>query len=286
VRRCAVRSVAVSYRRGRWFCSLSVGITRTDPAPTRPESVVGVDLGLKCLAVLSTGGVISNPRHLEVALRELRRLQRQAARRTGPDRRTRQTPSGRWRKTQARIVRLHTAVANVGRVGLHKLTSSLVGAHGMIVIEDLNVSGMLRNRKLARRIAGVGMAELRRQIEYKAGWCGVHVHIADRWFPLSKTCSDCGMVKAKLRLSDRVFYCDQCGFLLERDLNAARNLARLVDEVAGGTSSPSCGATRNELDGNPRQTHAVWAAGTATGRPDPHGPGQRRHRKVTAQNTF
>ena len=205
-----VRSVTVSYRRGRWFCSLSVEITRTDPAPTRPESVVGVDLGVKSLAVLSTGEVISNPRHLEVALRELRRLQRQAARRTGPDRRTRQTPSGRWRKTQARIARLHTAVANARRDGLHKLTSSLVRAHGTIVIEDLNVSGMLRNRKLARHIAGVGMAELRRQIEYKAGWCGVHVHIANRWFPSSKTCSDCGMVKAKLRLSDRVFYCDQC----------------------------------------------------------------------------
>jgi putative transposase len=92
--------------------AFSVDITRNDPGPARPESVVGVDLGVKSLAVLSTGEVIPNRRHLEVAQRELRRLQRQASRRVGPDRRTRQVPSARWRNTQARIVRLHTAVAD------------------------------------------------------------------------------------------------------------------------------------------------------------------------------
>jgi putative transposase len=102
-----------------------VEITRTDPAPTQPGSVIGVDLGVTSLAVLSTGEVIADPRHLEVVLRELRRLQRQAARRTGPDRRTRQRPSQRWRRTQARIARLHTAVANARRDGLHKLSTRL-----------------------------------------------------------------------------------------------------------------------------------------------------------------
>jgi putative transposase len=186
--------------------------------------------------------VIANPRHLEIAQRELRRLQRQASRRIGPDKRTRQQPSQRWRTTQARIARLHTAVANARRDGLHHLSTRLVRTHGTIVLETLHVAGMLRNRRLARHIAGVGMAELRRQIEYKSEWAGGRVHKADRWYPSSKTCSGCGVVKTKLRLSERTFRCGECGLVLDRDLNAARNLAALVEqviEVIGGTSSPS-----------------------------------------------
>ena len=169
----------------------------------------------------------------------MRRLQRQASRRHGPDKRTRQQPSQRWRTTQARIAKLHTAVANARRDGLHKLSTRLVREHGTIVLENLNVAGMLKNRRLARHIAGVGMGELRRQIEYKTGWAGTTVHLADRWYPSSKTCSACGVVKNTLRLSERTFRCDQCPLVLDRDLNAARNLAQLVDEAADGTSSPS-----------------------------------------------
>jgi putative transposase len=150
------------------------------------------------------------------------------------------------------------------------------------VVENLHIAGMLKNRRLARHIAGVGMGELRRQLECKTGWTGGALHVADRWYPSSKTCSACGAVKTKLRLSERTFRCDECPLVLDRDLNAARNLAQLVDKVAGGMSSPSCGATRNEPDGNPCQTRTARAAGTATGRPDPHRPGQRRPRKVTA----
>jgi putative transposase len=173
----------------------------------------------------------------------------------------------------------HTHVANARRDGLHKLTTRLVRTHATIVLEDLNVAGMTRNRRLARHIAGVGMAELRRQIEYKAHWSGVRVHLADRWYPSSKTCSGCGAVKTKLRLSERVHRCESCGMVLDRDLNAARNLAALARRE---TSSPSCGATRNEPDGNPRKTTACGAAGTATGRPAPTGAGQRRHGNVSA----
>ena len=104
------------------------------------------------------------------------------------------------------------------------------------------------------------MAELRRQIEYKGAWAGVHLHFADRWYPSSKTCSGCGAVKAKPRLSERVFSCLQCGLVLDRDLNAARNLAVLV-------SSHSWWATENEPDGNPCKTGVAPATGTATGRP-------------------
>ncbi|NKE60898.1 IS200/IS605 family element transposase accessory protein TnpB [Lentzea sp. PSKA42] len=279
--RARIRSATVSHRSGRWFCSFSVEITRADSAPPLPDTVVGVDLGVKSLATLSTGQVIPNPRHLEVALRELRRLQRQAARRTGPDRRTGQKPSNRWCKIKARIAKFNARIANARRDGLHKFTTGLVRRFGTVVLEDLNVAGMMRNHCLARHILGVGMGELRRQITYKTTWFGGRLVIADRWFPSSKTCSDCGAVKAKLPLRVRVFQCDECGLVLDRDLNAAHNLAALVDEAAGDTSSASCAGTPNKPDGNPRQTRTVRAAGTATGRPAPTGAGQRRHRKVT-----
>src|SRR5467141_3966810 len=235
-----IRSATVTRQGGRWFCSFSVEVERHDPAPAQPDSVAGVDLGVTSLAVLSTGEVIANPRHLEVAQRELRRLQRQACRRAGPDKRTRQVPSQRWRTTQARIAKLHTAVANARRDGLHKLTTRLARTHGTIVVEDLNVAGMLKNRRLARRVAGVGMSELRRKIEYKTGWAGSTVHLANRWYPSLKTCSACGVVKAKLRLSERTFRCDQCPLVLDRDLRRRPQPRPARGRGCGGTSSPSC----------------------------------------------
>jgi Putative transposase DNA-binding domain len=116
-----------------------------------------------------------------------------------------------------------------------------------------------------------------RQVEYKAAWSGMHVHIADRWYPSSNTCSGCGVVKAKLRLSERVFTCSSCGMSMDRDLHAAG--------LGEATSSPSCGATVNEPDGNPRKTHAVWAAGIATGRPAPTVRANPGSRKAAGQDT-
>ncbi|MBA8826505.1 IS605 OrfB family transposase [Saccharopolyspora lacisalsi] len=248
-----IRSATVSFRRGRWQVSFSVEITKADPAPATRGGTVGVDLGVKSLAVLSTGEVIANPKHLEAAQRELRRLQRRAARQQGPDPRTGRKASNRWRKAQARIAQLHTAIANARTDGLHQLSTRLVDEFDTIVLEDLHVAGMVRNRQLARAVSGVGMGELRRQVTYKAAWSDRELIVADRWYPSSKTCSDCHAVKATLRLSARVFTCEHCGHSADRDLNAARNLANLA-ETAGCTSSQSCGATENEPAGNPRKT--------------------------------
>ncbi|WP_036016643.1 IS607 family element RNA-guided endonuclease TnpB [Lentzea albidocapillata] len=276
-----IRSATVSRRSGRWFCSFSVEIIRSDPTPSQPDSVVGVDLGLKSLAVLSTGRVIPNPKHLEAVQGRLRRLNRQASRRIGPDKATAQKPSARWRKTQARVAKLHAQVANARRDGLHKLTTSLVREHGVIVLEDLNVSGMIRNRFLARHIADVGMAELRRHVQYKSARRGVQMIIASRWYPSSKTCSGCGAMKAKLPLRVRAFHCDECDLVIDRDLNAAHNLAALAIETTGSTSTASCVGTLNKPDGNPRKTRNLRATGTATGRPAQPRAGQRRRRKAT-----
>ena len=141
---------------------------------------------------------------------------------------------------------------------MSRLHTHLVRTQGTIAMETSGVVGMLGNRRLARHIAGVGMAELRRHIEYTSEWAGTRVHRADRCYPSSKTCSGCAAVTTKLRLSERIFRCDECPVVLDRDRGAARNLAALLGEVTGGTSSQSCGATVNEPDGNPHQTHTPW----------------------------
>jgi putative transposase len=219
-----VLSATVRREAGRWYCAFTVEVTRAVGRPARPDAVVGVDLGIRTLAVLSEGEAEPNPRHLDQALRRLRSAARTLSRRVGPDRRTGQRPSKRWESARARVSRLHTRVANLRRDGLHKLTTRLAITYGTVVVEDLNVSGMLANRRLARHLADAGFGEIRRQLGYKTGWNGGHLAVADRWFPSSKTCSSCGMAKSKLSLRVRTFTCESCGLVLDRDLNAAINL--------------------------------------------------------------
>jgi IS605 OrfB family transposase len=214
--------------------------------------VVGVDLGIKTLAVLSTGEEIPNPQHLSAALRKLRRLSRTMARRQGPDRRIRREPSNRWRRASAGLGNAQGRVADQRKDGLHKLTTRLASEFGTVVVEDLNVAGMTRNRRLARHVADASFAELRRQVEYKAAWHGGRVIVADRWFASSKTCSGCGTVKAKLALSERTYACTACGVALDRDVNAALNLAEYGRQQIAGSGpeiSNGRGADRETASG-------------------------------------
>ncbi|MBM0224282.1 transposase [Micromonospora sicca] len=229
------RIVSATVRRdgGRWYVAFCVDVDRAARTPNQPEVVVGVDLGVKHLAVLSTGEVEPNPRHLHTAARRMRRLARRASRRVGPDRRTGRRGSRRWERASVRLGRAHARVAHLRRDGLHKLTTRLAREYGTVVVEDLNVAGMLANRRLARHIADAGFAELRRQLAYKTSWGGGRLVVADRWYPSSKTCSGCGTVKTKLALSERTYTCTTCGLVLDRDVNAARNLAALAVTVAG-----------------------------------------------------
>ncbi|WP_305093899.1 IS607 family element RNA-guided endonuclease TnpB [Prescottella sp. R16] len=223
-----IMSVTLSYQRGRWHVSFSVELPDPEPAPRSGGRVVGVDLGIKTLATLSTGEQIPNPRRLIAAQQQLRRAQRVMSRRRGPDRRSGQVPSNRWRKAQERVECLHTRVANQRRDYAHKFTSRLVDEFDTIAIEDLHVAGMVRNRRLARHIADAGWGEIRRQLDYKTSAAGVRLIVADRWFASSKTCSGCGTAKAKLMLSERTYACAACGLVLDRDHNAALNLAALA----------------------------------------------------------
>ncbi len=246
-------SATVCRENGRWYCSLCCEVRREEEPPVRSGAVVGVDVGIKHLAVLSTGETICNPRALTTAQKRLRRYQRRLDRQrraSNPgcyDERGRAVKgkrptnrSQRMRRTQRRVARLHARAANVRRDGLHKLTSHLAAGYGTVVVEHLNVAGMLLNRSLARALSDAGFAEIRRQLEYKTAWHGGRLHTADRFYPSSKTCSACGTAKAKLLLSERSYCCEHCGLVLDRDLNAARNLAALVTNVA-----PSGGETEN-----------------------------------------
>jgi putative transposase len=208
----------------RWFVSFTVEVQRTTPASHGHDTVVGVDVGVRHLATLSTETIIPNPRALERSLRKLRRLNRQLARR--------KPSSKRRRQTRRRLARVHARAANLRRDALHKLTTTLATQHATVVVEQLNLAGLVQNRHLARALADTGLAEMRRQLTYKTSWYGSQLVVADRFYPSSKTCSACGWVKAKLTVAERTFSCDTCGLLLDRDLNAARNLATLAQHVA------------------------------------------------------
>ena len=210
------KNVTISRQADRWFISFRMEI---EPENT-PKSVerVGVDLGVKTLAYLSTGIVFEGAKAYQRSEKKLAKLQWRN--------RNKVIGSNNWKKAQIKIARLHAKIANIRKDTLHKLTTYLAKNHSEIVIEDLNVSGMLKNGKLAKAIADMGFSEFRRQLEYKCKLYGSKLIIADRWFPSSKTCSNCGWHNSDLKLSDRWFLCVECGSFFERDWNAAINLSR------------------------------------------------------------
>jgi IS605 OrfB family transposase len=223
-----ILSATLRRQAGRWFVAFTCEVQGAQQSPTRPNATVGVDVGIKHLAVLSDGELVANPRHLATATRRLRRRSRATSRKQGPDRRTRQWPSRRWEQASRDLARAHARVANLRRDHLHKLTTRLASEYGTVVVEDLNVAGMLGNRRLAKAISDAGFGEIRRQLAYKTAWHSGRLEVVDRFYPSSKTCSDCGAVKAKLPLTVRTFACDSCGMRTDRDLNAAINLKQYV----------------------------------------------------------
>jgi putative transposase len=192
------------------------------------------------LATLADGTMEPNPRHLKQRLRKIKRCQRTVSRR--------RKGSHNRRKACQQLARLHRRVANQRANTLHQFTSRLVKTKSVVVIEDLNVAGMLKNHRLAQAIANVGFGEFRGQLTYKAGRYSCRVIVVSRWEPSSKTCSSCGWYDATLDLADRTFRCRNpqvpCGLVLDRDLNAALNLAKLA-----GSSSDNANACGEESAG-------------------------------------
>ena len=216
-----ILSVTISESAREWYISLQAEQGTPDPSPS-DNPALGIDMGIKTLAVFSNGMTFDNVRPLETALRKVKRLGREMSRRTKGGK--------NWGKSKAKLAKAHAKVKNIRQHLLHEISSYAVvrAKPQTIVLEDLNVKGMMANRSLARAIGDLGMCELRRQIEYKAAWHGVRVLFADRFYPSSKTCSACGHVKANLTLADRTYVCESCGVVLDRDVNAAVNLAALA----------------------------------------------------------
>jgi len=211
---------------GRWHVSILCEDPSIRPLP-KTNSAVGVDVGLKNLATLSTGETIPNPRHDNRELRRKKLLSRRLARK--------QKGSKNREKARLKLARLHVRVADRRRDHLHKLSTRLVHENQVIVVEDLNVRGMVRNRSLARSISDAGWSELVRQLEYKCGWYGRTLVRVDRFYPSSKTCSACGLVRERLDLSTRRWRCEGCGAYHDRDHNAAKNI------LAAGLAVTACG---------------------------------------------
>ncbi len=216
-----IMSATVSRVADRWFVSITVD-TQDDLRPAKAENqgAVGVDLGVKALATLSTGEVIFGPKAHKALLCRIRRLARSVSRK----------PKGSQnrKKAQRKLARLHARVKNIRQDALHKLTSDLTGRFHTIGIEDLNVSGMVKNRHLSRAVSDMGFFEFRRQLEYKAEQRGGVVVVANRWYPSSKTCSGCGYKLETLPLDVREWVCPECGEVHDRDVNAAVNLKHLA----------------------------------------------------------
>ncbi|MFD9706290.1 RNA-guided endonuclease InsQ/TnpB family protein [Lentzea sp. NPDC059081] len=239
---------------GRWYVSFAVDVPKPDSVAATTREI-GVDLGLKDFLVTSDGDRVANPRLLARRARNLSRHQRRLARCL--------RGSNNRLKAKAKVARAHRKVRNARRDFLHRTSTALVRSSGTIVIEDLNVAGMVRNRRLSLAISDVGWGEFRRQLQYKCERADRTLIVVDRWYPSSRTCSACGHLLATLELSTRHWTCPGCRTRHDRDLNAAKNILAAGRAVARGGSGDACGAdVRRQGEPLPRsamkqEAHAV-----------------------------
>ncbi len=210
-----INSAVFSRTADRWFASIQVD-TSNEFFQCKTEKSVGADLGINKMVVLSNKIAFDSPKPLKNNLRKLARFQR--------DLKKKKFASNNYKKQKIKVAKVHARVASIRKDTLHKTTTYLTKNYLEIGIEDLNVKGMVKNRKLARAISDIGFGEFRRQLEYKAAIRGNLIKIHDRFFPSSKTCSVCKKIKEKLTLKERIFSCDFCGLEIDRDLNSAFNL--------------------------------------------------------------
>ena len=240
--------VGVSYKQPRisfdglnWWLSVSIECEKTEQGQNINEAV-GIDLGIKDLAILSNGTVYQNinktPTVKKLQKRK-RRLQRKISRKYEMNK----EEGGKLKKTsniiksERQLLKLHHRLKNIRHNYIHQITRKIINRKPrLIVLEDLNVSGMMTNKHLARAVQEQCLYEIRRQIEYKAEWANIKIIVADRYYPSSKTCIKCGFIKKDLKLKERIYHCSQCGNIIDRDLQAAMNLKRYGEEYADVTA--------------------------------------------------
>jgi len=217
---CQVKNVTISQRAGEWYISFKYSVDVKQSAKTREK--IGVDVGINALATCSEGTVFPNAKAYRKSRRKLAHLQRSVARK--------QKGSKNRKKAVKKVARCHRRVANIRLDALHKLTTWLAKNHSEIIIEDLNVSGMMRNHRLASAIADCGFYEFKRQLTYKCELSCSKLTIVDRFYPSSQLCSNCGS-RQKMPLKERVYHCSSCGQSIDRDLNASINLEHWYPDI-------------------------------------------------------
>ncbi|MFE1748681.1 RNA-guided endonuclease InsQ/TnpB family protein [Coleofasciculus sp. H7-2] len=217
----AVHNCVISRQADRWFIAIKYEIELTTVASERPT--VGVDIGIKELAVCSNGKVFNNPKAYRRMSKRLKRSQRRVSKKVkGSKNRV---------KAVRKLAKLHAKVSNIRKDSIHKLTHYLAKNHSEIRIEDLHIKAFLKNHKLAGAIADCGMYEFRRQLEYKTEKFSSKLILVDRMFPSSQICSNCGNHRHKMPLKNRVYICPDCQHTEDRDLNAAKNIDRWFEDI-------------------------------------------------------
>lgn len=222
-----VKNVTISRTSDEWFISFKREVNEKQFIIPDIENkpTVGVDLGIKTLAKLSDGQEFPNVKAFKRFKRKLKIAQRVVSKRFN---KTSKQQSNNYKKAKNKVAKIHQRIANIRKDATHKLTTYLAKNHSVVKIEDLNVKGMMKNHKLANAISDGGFYEFRRQLEYKTKWYDSKLFVIDRFFPSSKTCSCCGNIKEKLKLSQHTYDCENCGLSIDRDLNAAININNFV----------------------------------------------------------
>ena len=231
---CKYMNPRITYDGLHWWVSVSVEVDNNTNSPPISEGI-GIDLGLKDLAVCSDGNTYKNinkTNKVKKIEKRKRRLQRSISRKYNMNKEgVRYKKTSNIVKREKELLKLNKRLTNIRRNHLHQITSEIVKRKpSFICIEDLNVSGMMKNKHLSKAVQQQGFYEFRRQIEYKSAWNNIPVIIADRFFPSSKLCSCCGMINKDLKLSDRIYKCD-CGNIIDRDFQASLNLKQYGDNV-------------------------------------------------------
>lgn len=228
-----VNNVTVKRIADMWFAVINIEVKTIEmPSVRENQATVGIDMGIKSMMVLSDGTVYENPKALRKNLKSLKRLQRGLSRK--------QKGSANRKKQQMRLARKHYRISCIRKNAIHEATSEIVKRHGKIIIETLKPRNMAKNHKLAQSVIDVSFGEISRQLAYKAQWTGKELIKADMFFASSKTCSNCGNKKPTLKLSERIYSCENCGLEIDRDLNAAINLAN-YSPTSKCEESKACG---------------------------------------------
>ena len=231
------KSITISQDGDKWYCSVLCEYTIPDKAK-ECDNIVGCDVGLKEFAILSDGTVISNPRHTKKYENKLAKEQRKLSKK--------QKGSKNRFKQRLKVRKIHNKIRDTRKDFLHKTSNSIAKNYDGTFVEDLNIKGMMKNHCLAKSIGDVSWSEFNRQLEYKCKWSFKYYFKIDRFFPSSKTCSNCGYVQ-EMPLSKRIFDCPDCGISIDRDLNASLNIRNIGLNTVGHTGINACGDGSLEL---------------------------------------